>query len=159
MLTVYTSSEAIALKNIRVDYEFPENGLSAWEQLEWMDEHLDEFRDKEVSIKTFSPYILNYLNLMLIRGDVDYSNLEVYEAVYNVETESVEMCDLKILNESVQLIDATLLSEPISHASKKLFQSYIFKLSSLYNKNIFFISSKQQFQEGLFITSWIASLR
>ena len=115
MLTVYTSSEAIALKNIKVDYEFPENGVSAWEQLEWMDEHLNDFRDKEVSIKTFSPYILNYLNLMLIRGDVDYSNLEVYEAFYNVETEGAEMRSLKILNEGVQLIDATLLSNPISH--------------------------------------------
>ena len=115
MLRVYTSSEAISLKNIKVDYEFPENGVSAWEQLEWMDEHLNEFRDKEVSIKTFSPYILNYLNLMLIRGDVDYSKLDVFEAVYNVETEEVELFDLKIQNEEVWLIDATLLSDPISH--------------------------------------------
>lgn len=115
MLTVYTSSEAIALKNIKVDYEFPENGVSAWEQLEWMDEHLKEFKNKEVSIKTFSPYILNYLNLMLIRRDLDYSNLEVFEAFYNVETEGAEMRSLKILNEGVQLIDATLLSDPISH--------------------------------------------
>ena len=80
-----------------------------------MDEHLNEFKNKEVSIKTFSLYILNYLNLMLIRRDLDYSNLEVFEAFYNVETEGAEMHSLKILNEGVKLIDATLLSDPISH--------------------------------------------
>ena len=34
MLTVYTSSETKALKNIKVDYEFPENGISPWAQLD-----------------------------------------------------------------------------------------------------------------------------
>lgn len=115
MLTVYTSSEAKALENIKVDYEFPENSISPWEQLEWIDAHLEEFKKETVSIKTFSPYILNYLNLMLIRGDLDYSRLDVFDVHFDDETEKVEMFDLKIQNEGVQLIDTMLLSEPISH--------------------------------------------
>ena len=115
MLTVYTSSEAKALENIKVDYEFPENSISPWEQLEWMDAHLEEFEKETVSIKTFSPYILNYLNLMLIRGDLDYSRLDVFDAVLDEESGEVDLCDLKIQNDGVQLIDTMLLSDPISH--------------------------------------------
>jgi hypothetical protein len=115
MLTVYTSSEAKALENIKVDYEFPENSISPWEQLEWMDAHLDEFKNETVSIKTFSPYILNYLNLILVRGDLDYSSLDVFDVHFDDETGKVEMFDLKIQNEGVQLIDTMLLSDPISH--------------------------------------------
>ena len=115
MLTVYTSSEAKALENIKVDYEFPENNISPWEQLEWMDAHLDEFKNETVSIKTFSPYILNYLNLILVRGDLDYSNLDVFDVHFDDETGKVEMFDLKIQNDGVQLIDTMLLSDPISH--------------------------------------------
>jgi hypothetical protein len=115
MLTVYTSSEAKALENIKVDYEFPENSISPCEQLEWMDAHLEEFKKETVSIKTFSPYILNYLNLILIRGDLDYSSLDVFDVHFDDENGKVEMFDLKIQNEGVQLIDTTLLSDPISH--------------------------------------------
>ena len=115
MLTVYTSSEAKALENIKVDYEFPENSISPWEQLEWMDAHLEEFKKETVSIKTFSPYILNYLNLILVRGDLDYSSLDVFDVHFDDEIEEVNIFDLKIQNEGVQLIDTTLLSNPISH--------------------------------------------
>jgi hypothetical protein len=115
MLTVYTSSEAKALENIKVDYEFPENSISPWDQLEWMDSHLEEFKKETVSIKTFSPYILNYLNLILVRGDLDYSRLDVFDVHFDDEIEEVNMFDLKIQNEGVQLIDTMLLSYPISH--------------------------------------------
>ena len=119
MLTVYTSSETKALKNIKADYEFPENSISPWAQLDWMNAHLDEFINKDVSIKTFSPYILNFLNLMLVRKDVDYSNLNVYEVVFTNEEDysedKTELCDLKIQNDGAYLIDARLLSDPISH--------------------------------------------
>ena len=115
MLTVYTSSEAKALENIKVDYEFPENSISPWEQLEWMDAHLEEFEKETVSIKTFSPYILNYLNLILVRGDLDYSSLDVFDVHFDDEIEEVNIFDLKIQNEGVQLIDTMLLSDPISH--------------------------------------------
>ena len=119
MLTVYTSGETKELHNIKADYEFPENGISPWAQLDWMNAHLDEFINKDVSIKTFSPYILNFLNLMLVRKDVDYSNLNVYEVVFANEEDysedKTELCDLKIQNDGAYLIDARLLSDPISH--------------------------------------------
>jgi hypothetical protein len=80
-----------------------------------MDAHLEEFKKETVSIKTFSPYILNYLNLILIRGDLDYSSLDVFDVHFDDENGKVEMFDLKIQNDGIQLIDATLLSDPISH--------------------------------------------
>ena len=69
-----------------------------------------------VIVKTFSPYILNYLNLLLARGDLNYENLEAFEMYCSEEDEemSVQKFDLKILNDGVQLIDCRYLSEPIS---------------------------------------------
>ena len=115
MLTVYTSSEAKALENIKVDYEFPENNISPWEQLEWMNAHLEEFKKETVSIKTFSPYILNYLNLILMRGDLDYSRLDVFDAVLDDTLStgaSVSAC-VRVINkfEPKRLDVITLLSK------------------------------------------------
>ena len=52
---------------------------------------------------------------MLMRGNLDYSSLDVFDAVLDEESGEVDLCDLKIQNDGVQLIDATLLSDPISH--------------------------------------------
>lgn len=114
MLRIYTSSHNNgAFKTLKATYEFPENNKSPWEQLEWFDVHLDEFKTKEVSVKTFSPYILNYLNLKLAKGQLDYSNLEVEEYYHDDKNDEDSVFDLKILNEGVYLIDARLGSEPI----------------------------------------------
>ena len=80
-----------------------------------MNAHLEEFKKETVSIKTFSPYILNYLNLILMRGDLNYSKLDVFDVHFDDENEEVNMFDLKIQNEDVQLIDTMLLSYPISN--------------------------------------------
>lgn len=117
MLKIYTSNESRGLVKIEADYSFPENGLAPFEQIAWIDAHLDEFIKKDVVVvKTFSPYILNYLNLLLARGDLNYENLEAYEMYCSEEDEemSVQEFDLKILNDDVQLIDCRSLSEPIS---------------------------------------------
>lgn len=114
MLTVYTGNHTNALKDVKVTYEFPENSLSPYEQLEWFDKHLKEFKTREVSIKTYSPYILNYLNLMLVKKELDYSSLEVQELYWDEETDEVDEWSLKVLNEGVHLINSSSLSEPIS---------------------------------------------
>lgn len=116
MLKIYTSNESRGLVNIQADYEFPENGLSPWEQIAWMDVHIEEFKEKDVVVKTFSPYIMNHLNLLLARGDLNYETLEAYEMVCMEDEEmSIEEYSLKILNDGVELIDTVSLSEPISY--------------------------------------------
>lgn len=117
MLTIYTSNESRGLVNIQADYEFPENRLAPFEQIAWVDAHMEEFKEKDVVVKTFSPYILNYMNLLLARIDLTYETLDVYEMWCREDDEemSVEKCNLKILNDGIELIDTTILSEPITY--------------------------------------------
>ena len=116
MLKIYTGNNSESLKGIKAKYEFPENGLSGWEQIDWMEERLEEFKgDDEVIVKTFSPYILNYLNLWLGRGDMGYENLEAFERYLDETLEEPFETSLKILNEGVRLINTTSLSDPISY--------------------------------------------
>lgn len=116
MLKIYTGNNSESLKGIKAKYEFPENGLSGWEQIDWMEEKLEEFKgDDEVIVKTFSPYILNYLNLWLARGDMGYENLGAFEMYLDETLEEPLETSLKILNEGVKLIDTRSLSDPITY--------------------------------------------
>lgn len=116
MLKIYTGNNSESLKGIKAKYEFPENGLSGWEQIDWMEEKLEEFKGiDEVVVKTFSPYILNYLNLWLARGDMGYENLEALEMYLDETLEEPIENSLKIIDEGVRLINTTSLSDPISY--------------------------------------------
>lgn len=121
MLTVYTANSELACKGlhaVNVTYEFPENEKSPWEQIEWMDHLIDHMKrrgDKfDESILTYSPYILNYLNLLIKRGDLNYDNLNVQERFWDKDLCEFHTFDLKIVNDGVKLIDTTILSEPIA---------------------------------------------
>lgn len=111
-LTIYTGTSYRDLDPIEVTYRYPENSSSPWDQMEWLDAKLLE--EEEFSLKTFSPYILNYLNLLLKKGDLTYETLDVFEVVV-LEDGEVDFVDLKIQNEGVYLVDARLLSDPITY--------------------------------------------
>ena len=114
MLKIYIGNcYSHKLASLDVTYAWPEEMRSPWEQLDWFDNHLKLFQTKDISIKTFSPYILNYINLKLMKDELDYDNLEVWEINYDEETDSYDIYDLKILNE--KLIDARSLSDPITY--------------------------------------------
>ena len=122
MLKVFISNTSKILSKKDVTYKFPENSLSPWEQFAWMDEHLKEFIESDVSISTFSPYILNYLNLLIVKGELDFEKLEVVNLFYDIEDfnseNHVSEYNLKIFLEkdpSVKLIDTRNLSEPIDY--------------------------------------------
>lgn len=66
MISIYTATHSEYLKDIVVNVEYPENGLSPREQIAWLEDH---YKD-DISIKTFSPYILNYMNVILRREKV-----------------------------------------------------------------------------------------
>lgn len=66
MISIYTATHSDYLKDVVVNVEYPENGLSPREQIAWLEEH---YKD-DISIKTFSPYILNYMNVILRREKI-----------------------------------------------------------------------------------------
>ena len=116
MLKIYTGNYYKALCNLNdITYMFPENGKSPWDQFEWFDNHLEEFKTNDVSIVTFSPYILNYLNLLITNNSIDFEQLEVKE--YSITDNEEIICnDLKAINsdKNIKLIDTRILSDPIT---------------------------------------------
>ena len=113
MLRIYTGNVYKSISTLDVDYFLPERDMSPWEQLEWFDRHLKQFQTEDVSITTFSPYILNYLNLKLIKGELTKDMIQVIERFYDDETNEIYDNDLVIMN--ADLVDTTSLSEPISY--------------------------------------------
>lgn len=112
MLKIYTSGNSYeAIKSLDTTYAYPEEKRSPYEQINWLNNHLKEFQTKDVSIKTFSPYILNYINLLLARGDLNFDNIEVFEYYYE-EPGFIDFTSLKI--EGHNMIDTRFLSDPIS---------------------------------------------
>ena len=115
MLTIYTGNIYKSIETLDVTFSFPENRRSPDEQLKWFDKHLKEFQTKDISIKTFSPYILNYLNLLIAKGDLKFDNIEVYEYFYDEEDETNDFTSLKVSDNKLNnLIDTRSFSEPIS---------------------------------------------
>ena len=113
MLRIYTGNVYKSISTLDVDYFLPERDMSPWEQLEWFDRNLKQFQTEDVSITTFSPYILNYLNLKLIKGELTKDMIHVIERFYDDETNEIYDNDLVIVN--ADLVDTTSLSEPISY--------------------------------------------
>lgn len=113
MLKIYTGNiYSHKLASLDTTYAWPEEKRGPSEQFEWFDIHLDEFNTKDVSIKTFSPYLLNYLNLVLKEGKLDFDKLEVINIYFDESTDEYYNEDLKILN--YNMVDTRSMSEPIS---------------------------------------------
>ncbi len=112
MLNIITSNSYKTISDLKADYSFPENDKSPWEQLEWFDNHIKEFNEEDLTIKTFSPYIINYLNLKLIKKELDFDKLNVKDYFYDDDTHETFKFDLKI--SEVQLIDTRNFSDPIA---------------------------------------------
>lgn len=118
MLTVYTGNNySQKISCIDATYAWPEEKRGPYEQLEWFDRHIDEFREKNISIKTFSPYILNYLNLIIAEGKLKFDDLEVICIHFDEENNEYFNENLKIINSN--LIDTRFLSDPISEIYQK----------------------------------------
>ena len=118
MLTIYTGDRySHKLASIEVTYAWPEEKRSAYEQLDWFDRHIEEFKRKNVSIKTFSPYILNYLNLIIAEGKLNFDDLEAICIHFDEENDEYFNESLKVLN--YNMVDTRLLSDPISEIYQK----------------------------------------
>lgn len=100
-------------KNLFFHIEEPELSLYPESQLQLM-EHLIGLcfkTDKKVfktgcMITTHSPYIINYLNLLIKKQIIDFKNVNVYQVL--------DGYILDLMRSSEQIVDTRLLSEPIS---------------------------------------------
>lgn len=111
-MKLYTSEKSEDLKKIYIGnyIPYPEKDLSPLEQIEWINEH---YMDDD-NVKTFSPYILNALNLIILKHNLTEKDIEVY-SVYNGELFSLICYD----GDGQMLVDTTELSDPISYIYKE----------------------------------------
>lgn len=110
-LIVYTSCESLEKvesffreNNITVTDFCPEGGKSPWEQIDYIKDNCK----KDLVIFTYSPYIINMLNLLIKQEELTENDMEAYEIF-----EDTTM-DLIINTEKGLLVDARSLSDPIS---------------------------------------------
>ena len=114
--TLMRTEEGVLSRLINpLNHHCPENCKSPTEQIEWIKDLLEKIKDSDEchTICTFSPYILNYLNLAIAKGDIVFDDIEVtkFWMTEDEEGEIVEENDLKIINE--QMIDTRVYSELI----------------------------------------------
>lgn len=109
---VYTgSSTKDVLKVKGIDVMFPENSKSPYEQIEWVKANWM----KDITILTFSPYILNYLNVLIAKDYMSRDNLAVFYV-----GEGDDYLDLLCQDDKGRLIvDTRHLSDPISEIYKE----------------------------------------
>lgn len=121
MLKVITADIAFTLKYKSADFKFPENGLSPYEQINWLNELVSkhDFYKEDISIITFSPYILNYLNILIVKNLLNESNFSVmYFYSDDNEMEEYENSLLAKDENGNLIVDTFDFSEPFMEMHK-----------------------------------------
>lgn len=110
MMKFVTASDGKSLKGVEADVWFPENGKSPSEQLEWVDENIA----KDEVVVTYSPYILNYLNCLIVEGKYEARDDSVMS--YFDEGEGMSLvCDC----ENGKIVDTSEFSDTITYIYKR----------------------------------------
>lgn len=90
---------------------YPENGNSPWEQIEDITSIINN--KEEIHIVTFSPYIMNYLNILIKRNLLSTENIQAnYVYIENNELKYRSLIGKNEKNETV--VDTYDLSEPMA---------------------------------------------
>lgn len=88
-------------KNGKVCAEFPESGKHPKEQIEWVKSFLssENFPESDRVIETYSDYVIREINVMILKGEIDYRSIKVvdqdknYKSIvteYGIEVDSVD---------------------------------------------------------------------
>ncbi len=107
----------INYKNLFFHIEEPELSLYPQSQLDLMNQIVDlcylakKNFDVNCMITTHSPYIANYINLLIKENKIDYNNVKVYEVIAGTVR--------KLNIDEKQLVNVAVLSEPISRIYDK----------------------------------------
>lgn len=115
MLEIYTSTSPLQSimrffedRRIALDDICPENNKSPWEQIEY----IKGIYNRDIRIFTYSPYIMNMLNLLIREHDLTRDDISVYDI-----DQDLNMCDLAVPmpeDKSKFIINTRYLSNPIS---------------------------------------------
>lgn len=121
MLEVYTSTSSLQKimkyfedRRITLDAICPENNKSPWEQIDY----IKDIYDKDTKIFTYSPYIMNMLNLLIRVNDLTKDDL----VVYDILSGDLTVCDLAVPmpeDNDKFIIDTRDMSDPISWIYKE----------------------------------------
>lgn len=116
MLEIYTSTSPFQNikgffkdRRITLDAICPENDKSPWEQIEY----IRGIYNRNMKIFTYSPYILNMLNLLIREHELTKNDI----AVYDILSPDLILCDLAVPmpgDSSKFIINTRDLSDPIS---------------------------------------------
>ena len=108
-------------KKEKITARFPENGCSPYEQIERLEWTARTFKDwdKPFVLATFSPYILNYLNVLIADGTLNRDNLQVVALSISEKGELVEHDLLGTDENGVLMVDTYDLSEPMEFIFSK----------------------------------------
>ena len=116
MLEIYTSTSPFQNikgffedRRITLDAICPENDKSPWEQIEY----IRGIYNRNMKIFTYSPYILNMLNLLIREHELTKNDI----VVYDILSPDLILCDLAVPmpEDSCKFIINTQdLSDPIS---------------------------------------------
>ena len=107
----------IRYKNLFFHIEEPELSLYPQSQLDLMNQiiglcySVKKNFDVNCMITTHSPYIANYINLLIKENKIDYNDVKVYEVIAGTVR--------KLNIDEKQLINVAVLSEPISRIYSK----------------------------------------
>lgn len=88
-------------KKGKVCAEFPESGKHPKEQIEWVKSFLssENFPESDRVIETYSDYIIREINVMILKGEIDYRSIKVvdqdknYKSIvteYGIEVDSID---------------------------------------------------------------------
>ncbi len=122
-ISIYTATSYRAIQSaeecLLAKYQFPEKYKSPYEQIEWLKKIVKEVKvaNSDVSIATFSPYILNYISVLLAKGDINAEEIDVVEFSINEEDgeDVLDEHSLKMQDENGNwIVDTFSFSEPMN---------------------------------------------
>jgi len=120
-ISIYTATSYRAIQSaeecLLAKYQFPEKYKSPYEQIEWLKKIVKEVKvaNSDVSIVTFSPYILNYINVLLAKGDINADDIDVIEFDIREEENILDEYNRKMIDDKGNwVIDTFSFSEPIN---------------------------------------------
>lgn len=110
MIKIYTALYTDEVpKDIKFDVYCPENNKSPDEQIEWINNNWD----KEITVFTFSHFIVNQLNVLMAMGKLNRDNLEVWMCVDADDGSSYKLSLYATAEDGDEFIDVNDFSDVI----------------------------------------------
>ena len=126
MITIYTALYTYEVpKDIKFDVYCPENNKSPYEQIEWINNNWD----KNITVFTFSHFIVNQLNALIAMGKLNRDNLAVWMCVDADDGSSHKLSLYATAEDGDEFIDVNDFSDVIREQFN-MYRHYITKTNN-----------------------------